>query len=1096
MLQGVSEHSWLVIDEFLEAYDLAWNGANVPEIEKFVPDRDHPRYFDVLLELIRVDLELRWENGCPKLLDEYRSAFPECLNNATALTHVAFEEYRARRRAGEPVMPRDYAEQFGIATADWPVFQISGPRPSSAFPKTQIAAKSVDSILAPGALPWEFPQPGSELAGFSLLNELGRGAFSHVYLARQGDLANRLVVLKVSTESFAEAEKLAQLQHGNIVPIYSVHRAGPFSAVCMPYFGATTLADVIRESKNGEVLPVSGQKFFETLANGKHTTQRTRPESTKSKNDALTSSNRMPEPLTTAALTGDEVENASTLSSKAFAGLTYVEAVLWIGARLTEGLSHAHHRGILHHDLKPANVLLSDAGQPMLLDFNLSEDTKLRSFDRHAIVGGTLPYMAPEQLVAFRDGIPGGDARTDLYSLGVILFELLTGRLPYPVVSGSSDKILGEMLRLRLDASRDVRRLNPAVTFAVESIIRRCLAPDPNRRYQTAEQLLEDLERQLSHRPLRHAHEPSFRERIQKWIRRHPRLTSATGIVIVATCLIASLGAMYQIRTQRLAQLEAVESLHAFESDMQSAQVQCLEARVSGAAGISAVKTACQQALNRFHVLDHDHWQQDQVVSLLSSDQRSRLSAEVGELLFLTSAMSRLEAESISSPIDKRAALDQALQLIERAAACFPADETPLAMAYQQGLLLQQMGERPEEARLLLAAPSTGIPRSARDSCMLACLFQNQRRFREALPLWKHATEVDPQNVWAWYGLGNCHARLSQPANAVACFSVCIALRPEIGDWYFHRGVANLELQDFTQASSDFSNTLRCSRLRMNLIRDLSPRSNVSFSTVSDKERKPADLEALVNRGISQLGRDHVWEAVADLTAAIQQGKQDGRVYLILAQALEKTGDTAGAKQARQQALDREPTDAEGWIAQGVTLVATDPKGAIRDFDRALALQADSLAALESKAHVLSEKLNQHSKAVLVLDHAVDCHPEECSIIAARGVLLARLGRRDLALQDAERALQGNPSASIQFQVAGIYAQTSKQVPNDRARAVSLLASALRQGIGTNLVDADHDLDPIRQDPQFQQVVQAVRILMKVTQPDHAPPGTSPKGKS
>ena len=77
--------------------------------------------------------------------------------------------------------------------------------------------------------------------------------------------------------------------------------------------------------------------------------------------------------------------------------------MLWLGAQLADGLAHAHDRGILHRDLKPANVLLTDDGQPMLLDFNLAEDTKRREAAGGRPIGGTLPYMAPEQIAAFRD---------------------------------------------------------------------------------------------------------------------------------------------------------------------------------------------------------------------------------------------------------------------------------------------------------------------------------------------------------------------------------------------------------------------------------------------------------------------------------------------------------------------------------------------------------------------------------------------------------------------------------------------------------------------------------------------------------------------
>src|SRR5262249_46287240 len=106
--------------------------------------------------------------------------------------------------------------------------------------------------------------------------------------------------------------------------------------------------------------------------------------------------------------------NCSTANLEILQGLSYVEAILWIGSRLADGLAHAHERGIVHRDLKPANVLLSDEGQPMLLDFNLAQDTKPGSATL-ALVGGTLPFMAPEQLVAYRDETINPDPRSDLY---------------------------------------------------------------------------------------------------------------------------------------------------------------------------------------------------------------------------------------------------------------------------------------------------------------------------------------------------------------------------------------------------------------------------------------------------------------------------------------------------------------------------------------------------------------------------------------------------------------------------------------------------------------------------------------------------------
>src|SRR5262249_55040943 len=109
-----------------------------------------------------------------------------------------------------------------------------------------------------------FPWPGNVFLGFHLERELGRGAFGRVYLARQGDLANRPVALKIAPDMIGETHALAQLQHTNIVPIYSVHRSGPFQAVCMPYLGSSTLADVLHNLKQHPTLPDSGAGLWST----------------------------------------------------------------------------------------------------------------------------------------------------------------------------------------------------------------------------------------------------------------------------------------------------------------------------------------------------------------------------------------------------------------------------------------------------------------------------------------------------------------------------------------------------------------------------------------------------------------------------------------------------------------------------------------------------------------------------------------------------------------------------------------------------------------------------------------------------------------
>nr|WP_171470009.1 serine/threonine-protein kinase [Frigoriglobus tundricola] len=349
------------------------------------------------------------------------------------------------------------------------------------------------------------PRVGETIQGFRLVGELGRGAFARVFLAHQEALADRPVALKVTLRPTREAERLARLQHTNVVPVYSVHDAAPAQLICMPYLGRVTLADLIRAYRVEHPSRLSGRKSTSARA------ARATAVDSKSASKSATDPKAPPGPARAPVWTWAAAAEPPIVGDP--------RAVLQVLAQLAAGLGHAHDRGILHLDIKPANVLLADTGEPMLLDFNLSFDAARP--DRE-MVGGTMPYMAVEQLLDMRARGKGAiDRRTDLYSLGVLAFELLTGTVPFPATREQL-RDLDRQTAARRQGPPALRPLNPGVTPAVEAIVRKLLAPEPVDRYQSADEVRTDVERHLADLPLWYARERSVRERFGKWRRRNP----------------------------------------------------------------------------------------------------------------------------------------------------------------------------------------------------------------------------------------------------------------------------------------------------------------------------------------------------------------------------------------------------------------------------------------------------------------------------------------------------------------------------------------------------------------------------------------------
>src|SRR5207245_8636025 len=211
----------------------------------------------------------------------------------------------------------------------------------------------------------------------------------------------------------------------------------------------------------------------------------------------------------------------------------FFRSVAHLGTQAAEALEHAHQFGVIHRDIKPANLLVDANGRLWITDFGLAHCQSQPGLTMTGDVVGTLRYMSPEQALAKRTAL---DARTDVYSLGATLYELLTLQ---PAYNGRNRE---EVLRqIAFEEPRLPSRWNKAVPAELETIVLKAMAKSPEERYATAQELADDLERYMKDEPIR-ARRPTLVQRLKKWMRRHLAVVWTAGLSLVAILVLAVIG--------------------------------------------------------------------------------------------------------------------------------------------------------------------------------------------------------------------------------------------------------------------------------------------------------------------------------------------------------------------------------------------------------------------------------------------------------------------------------------------------------------------------------------------------------------------------
>jgi serine/threonine protein kinase/Flp pilus assembly protein TadD len=817
----------------------------------------------VLAAKLATQLASQWQRGIACSADDVLAEYPRLLRHARAAICVISEEIYQRLYRGQQVTRAELQRRF----PQWAESLITILDEWRDRPEELTDAVASVSLRERRRRRPHFPEIGDKLGEFRILGELGRGAVSRVYLAHQAFLAGRLMVLKVTQSGVEEHLTLARLQHTQIVPLYSV-RDFPdrnLRCLCMPCLGGATLRQLLQTLHATPPARRRGQHLLDAL----------------------------PVSASDPRLFWDSHGPNRRFLERA----SYVQAVCWIGVCLAEGLQYAHEQGLVHLDIKPPNVLLTADLQPMLLDFHLARGPIRPHDERPVELGGTTGYMSPEQGAAIRatregTAIPGPvDGRSDIYSLGLVLFELLAGSKPHTDNESIS-------LPPRTDLSVGLR-----------DIVARCLYADPQIRYPNAAALAEDLRRYLTDRPLLGVRNRSLAERWCKWRRRQPHTLLFSLLVALCLSAVSAMVWLHMLASAEHRQ-QAEQSLsdglsqvhaHRFEDALQTFR-RGLE-HVGGPRDddplAAELERGRRRAIRELDVADvHRDIERarylhcdDALAPAMLVEAQGRCRAawqRRGRLFVAADPLDPATEETLRRDLldaavlwvdwqVRRAIPQQAVEARREALAVLAEAETMLGpspvLSLQRLALCRALGhpEPGEEAPL---------PRTAWEHYMLGRWLLRCDDIAGAAKAFDQAVASQPQDFWPWFGKGLCAYRQERLQEAAAAFTVCIALSPNTAECHYNRALVLVGRGDRVGALQDYNRALTLN---------------------------PSLAAAALNRGALHVQERRFPEAVADLQLALTLGANPAAVHYNRALVHHACREPDAALAAIERALQHDP---------------------------------------------------------------------------------------------------------------------------------------------------------------------------------------------
>ncbi|MEM6468797.1 MAG: protein kinase [Planctomycetota bacterium] len=413
---------------------------------------------------------------------------------------------------------------------------------------------------------------GRTLGDYRLVKRLGEGGMGVVWEARHRSLGDRRFALKELQKDrqfrqsaiqrfIIEARVLARFDHDHIVPVYHIGHDEGIHYFVMKLIDGQNLAELIqaagKKQRNGR-----RQKTVDNRAST-HSLGR-------SKADTVVS---------------HEILNQVSEKGSAASVPEFVDAVVRLGIQVAEALDHAHQMGVVHRDIKPANILVDRVGNAWIADFGLAHVINgNNNMTRTGGLVGTGPYMSPEQCLGTKRSIL--DQRTDIYSLGITIYELLTLRRAVP--RGLSDPEL--LHQIQFEDPLPARRVDPRIPHDLEAIILRATRKRPGERYESAAAMAKDLERFAKGEPLPGGVRPTRWEKTKQWARTHRQSVAALAATFATALVAAALLAVFAYNVQ--ANALAAESKQKENAVAEKSRVEKLLRRSEG------LRLAANSALN------------------------------------------------------------------------------------------------------------------------------------------------------------------------------------------------------------------------------------------------------------------------------------------------------------------------------------------------------------------------------------------------------------------------------------------------------------------------------------------------------------------